>query len=121
MITLTTAAADPRADLAAYDAAITALDAAYADAARARADAEAAALSMERIEASHVLAIDGGNAETRRARLTLALADDGRHRDAHRRHQEARGRLADAERRLQVGRERCRLLRAALALAAERP
>ena len=112
--TMTTAA-----DVAAWTEEITALDAALLDAATARATIDAESLTLERLEASAVLGIEGGNAETRKARLTLALADDARYQHHAQRLQDARQRHLDAERRVQVSKERCRLLRATLALAAD--
>jgi hypothetical protein len=108
---------DPRADLDAWDDAITALDAALTDAAHARAIIEAETETLDRLQAAYVLAIDGGNAESRKARLTLALAGDARYEQHRQAHTTARRELLDAERRVQVMRERCRLLRAVLALA----
>ncbi len=108
---------DLRADLDAWDDAISALDAALCDASAARLTIDTEAEALERLEAAHVLAIDGGNAETRKARLTLALADDPdfqRHAQALR---EARHRLMNAERATTVARERCRLLRVTASLS----
>ena len=108
---------DARAELEAWQSAIGDLDNALVDLTAARTEIEAQSNLLDRIEASKVLTIEGGNAETRKARLTLALADDARyqtHADALR---DARMRLMDAERRVQVSKERCRLLRAACAIA----
>lgn len=113
---ITIDAYDPSADLDAWDSAIADLSAALHEAASARMTLDETALVMERIEASHILDIDGGNAERRKARLTLALADDGRYQDARSRHQEARHSLLDAERHITVSKERCRLLRVSLEL-----
>jgi hypothetical protein len=74
---------------------------------------------MERIEAGLMLTIEGSNAETRKARLTLALADDARYEAARGQVAAARQALADADRRVLVTRERCRLLRATLALVSD--
>jgi hypothetical protein len=112
-------AQDPCADLDAWDDAIAALNTALVDTATARAVIEAGLLTMDRIEAGYVLTIDGGNAETRKARLTLALADDACHEAARGQVATARQALADADRRVLVTRERCRLLRAALALVGD--
>jgi hypothetical protein len=105
---------DARAELQAWEAAIIDLDQALADVAAARALIDAESTLLDRLEASKVLSIEGPNAEARKARLTLELADDARyqaHLDSIR---QARERLADADRRVAVARERCRLLRAAL-------
>jgi hypothetical protein len=67
------------ADFDQWDTTIGELSAALADVAAARARIEAESEVLERIEAGHVLDITGGNAEERKARLTLALADDARH------------------------------------------
>ena len=107
---------DPRINLEAWQDAIAALDLALADAAAARAAIDAETLPLERIEASTVLTIEGGNAETRKARLTLALADDARYQTHLAALRAARERLLDAERRVAVAKERCRLLRASLAM-----
>ena len=107
---------DCRAELDAWDDTIAALDAALEDAAADRRAIETETLSLERLEAGHVLSIDGGNAEQRKARLTLALADDARYQAAASRLAAARQRLLDAERRVCIAKERCRLIRASLAL-----
>ena len=109
-----------RSDLDAWTEQIAALDAALTDAATARVTIDAETVTLERLEAGIMLGIEGGNAETRKARLTLALADDARHEAARLRLCAARVRLVDAERQVQVARERCRLLRAALALHTDR-
>ena len=108
---------DPRADLDAWDSAIADLDAAYTTAAQARLALERHQRHLEAIEASVALGIEGKNAEERRARLVLALNDDPRHLAAVRAIDEHRAQLLDAERRVQVTKERCRLMRAALALS----
>jgi hypothetical protein len=105
------------ADFDLWDTTIAELSAALAHAAAACARIEAESEVLVRIEAGHVLDITGGNAEERKARLTLALADDARHSAQTTALREARGQLADADRRIQVARERCRLLRAATAPA----
>src|SRR5215211_1638430 len=106
-----------RADLDSWDSTIADLDAALRDAASARAAIDEAADATERIEAGKVLDIAGPNAEARKARLTLELADDARYLAALARQREARAALADADRRVIVARERCRLLRTALSLS----
>jgi hypothetical protein len=107
---------DRVADLDAWEDRIAAMDAALRDAAGARREIDELAALLERIEASKVLAVEGRNAEERKARLTLELADDARYGGALADLRSARERLADADRRVLVSRERCRLLRAALAL-----
>ena len=108
---------DPRAELDAWDACIAELDRALRDAAEARLDLDALAVTLDRLEAGHALSIEGGNAESRKARLTLAMADDGRYERARLAQQDARRCLLDAERRAELARQRCRLLRAALSIA----
>ena len=98
-----------------WDDAIVALDQALQDQHRARVAIEEEQTAVERLEASHVLRIEGPNAEARRARLTLELADDDRYTGHLRALREARERLWDAERRVVLARERCRLIRAAIA------
>jgi hypothetical protein len=105
-----------QAEIDLWDDAIATLDQALADAASSRVAIESEQQTIERLEAGHVLTIEGGNAETRKARLTLALADDGRYQVHHQRLWEARQRLMDAERRVMVAKERCRLLRTSLLL-----
>jgi hypothetical protein len=107
---------DPRQHLEAWQDAIALLDEAMRDLTAARAAIEADAQTLERLEASRVLTIEGGNAETRKARLTLELADDARYQAHLGNLRAARERLADADRRVAIQRERCRLLRATLAL-----
>ena len=120
-VTTTPAAlhSDQQAQFEQWEECIAALDQALTDAAAARAAIDAESVTLERLEASAVLGIEGGNAETRKARLTLALADDARYQHHAQRLQDARQRHLDAERRVQVSKERCRLLRATLALAAD--
>jgi hypothetical protein len=108
--------ADASAELDAWGTAIADLDAAMADLAGARTEIEALSNVLDRMEASKVLSIEGPNAEARKARLTLELADDGRYQSALADLRRARERVADADRRVAVARERCRLLRAALML-----
>lgn len=101
-------------NIEAWEEAIAVLDAAIADMSRARAEIDSEGDTLDRIEASTVLTIEGSNAEIRKARLTLALADDARYQAHLQLQRAARERLADAERRMVVARERCRLLRAAM-------
>jgi len=110
---------DARAELDAWSTAIADLDAAMADLAGSRTEIEALSNLLDRIEASKVLSIEGPNAEARKARLTLELADDARYQGTLADLRRARERLADADRRVAIARERCRLLRAAL-MAKER-
>jgi hypothetical protein len=108
------------ADLDAWDDAIRDLDAALRDATHARRQIDAAARRMALAEAAVTLAVEGKNAETRKAALALALDDDPDYRDARADHDDAVDGLRHAERRVTTLKERCRLLRAALALAAGR-
>ena len=107
---------DARAELHAWESAIADLDQALADLAGARAMIDAESAMLDRLEASKVLSIEGPNAEARKARLTLELADDARYQSHLVSLRQARERLADADRRVAVAKERCRLLRAALAV-----
>ena len=119
MLTLTmtnTPTMAPPALLEEWAAEIAALDAALTDVAAARADIDTETTTLERVEASAVLSIEGGNAETRKARLTLLLADDARYQAHDQALRTARLRLLDAERRVSVSKERCRRVRASLAL-----
>jgi hypothetical protein len=84
------------------------------DVAGVRRDVDELSALLERIEASAVLRIEGPNAEARKARLTLELADDARYCGVLADLRGARELLADAARRVLISRERCRLLRAAL-------
>ena len=105
---------DRRADLDAWEDAISDLDAALADAARIRASIDTLTLCLERAEAMAVLRTEGPNAEARRARLTLELADDAQYSRTLAERSQCRLDLAHAERHATIARERCRLLRAAL-------
>lgn len=107
---------DAHAELEAWQTAIADLDTALADLTGARAEIEALSGMLDRLEASKVLTVEGPNAEARKARLTLELADDVRYQAALADLRRARERLADADRRVAVAKERCRLLRAALML-----
>lgn len=111
---------DPTADLEAWGDAIAHLNAALADAASARSEIEAVSRTLERIEASTMLSVEGSNAEVRKARLTLALADDARFEAHSELLTRARERQLDAERRIAISRERCRLLRTRLSLLEQR-
>ena len=106
-------------DLQAWSDTIAALDGALREAAAARLRIESLHRQLECIEASTLLGIEGANAETRKARLTLALADDTRHRVTVGAIDAERVRLVDAERRITTAKERCRLLRASCALRAD--
>ena len=108
--------ADVRADLDTWDDTITVLNDALLDAAAARLRLDQLHCQLESIEASVMLTIEGGNAEARKARLTLALTDDHRHAETVTAIDVQRARLLDAERRVQMAKEQTRLLRAALAL-----
>ena len=107
-------------DLDTYDSAITELDAALSDAARERLIIHETGAELALLEAHASLTVEGRNEAERKARLTLALHDSSAYEQARVRDRDARFRLADAERRATVARERCRLLRSALALAAGR-
>jgi len=107
---------DARAELDAWQAAIVDLDQALIDLTAARIEIEAQSNVLDRVEAGKVLSIEGPNAEARKARLTLELADDARYQTHVEGLRRARERLADADRRVAVAKERCRLLRAALML-----
>jgi hypothetical protein len=112
--------ANPQVGLDEWHRAIDELDIALADAGAARAAIDAATLKLERIEAREMLTIEGGNAETRKARLTLALADHPEYQQQVEALRMARERQFDADRRATVQRERCRLLRATFGLAEQR-
>ena len=110
---------DPRAELDAYDDMIAALDHAYRDADAARREIDAARRDMDIAEARIIVAgVEGKNEAERKARLLLALLDDAAYRDADQRAQDAAEALRHAERQVRILTERCRLLRAALALVA---
>lgn len=104
-------------ELDAWDDCISTLNQALRDIATARLSIEQEEQALDRIEASHVLSIDGGNAESRKARLTLELADDGRYQAHLRALRQARHDLMDADRRVAITKERCRLLRATVTLS----
>ena len=107
---------DARAELDAWHDALTTLSGALARAAELRRTIEALSLQLDRMEASHALSIEGGNAEIRKAKLTLALADDDRYERTRTALAQARHDLADTDRLVTVCKEMCRLHRAALAL-----
>jgi hypothetical protein len=118
----TTAAADviaKRPELKAWADSISVLDQALEEAATARDHINRLAEEMDRIEAEAVLAAKGRNAEARKAGITLALADDTGYQELAVRSREARRTLAKSERCIFVLKERCRLLRSAVALACE--
>lgn len=109
---------DPRTDLDAWDDLIVELDQALRDASAARLAIDQEETTLERIEAGHISTIEGGNAETRKARLTLALADDARYQSHLQSLTEARRKAFDADRRVTVTKERCRLMRTSLSVSA---
>ena len=111
---------DPAGELDLWDEAIADLSLAMRDAAEARAQIDALTVQLDRLEAGAVLAVEGKNESERKARLTLALADDARYETCRQRLAEARQALWDAERRVAVTKERCRLLRLSVTLAAGR-
>jgi hypothetical protein len=102
--------------LAELDSIIRDLDAALADAAQARITLADTELEMAVIEASLVLDITGSNETQRKAALTLRLREDGPYQEMSRIARDARTAIWDAERRAEVAKQRCRMLRAALAL-----
>ncbi len=73
---------------------------------------------MADLEAAVTLRVEGGNKQQRKARITLALAELSAHQCVAAEARTAREWPADAERRATVAKERCRPLRAALALLA---
>ena len=105
-----------QADLDTWDDAIAMLNDALVDAATARLRLDQLHRTLEAVEASASLTIEGKNAEERRARLVLVLTDDHRRAETVTAIDVQRARLLDAERRVQVAKERTRLLRASLAL-----
>ena len=100
------------------DTLISDLDATLADQAAARLAVADAAAEMAIIDASLALSIEGKNEAERKARLTLALRDDGGYQELCRVAREARAALHDADRRATVIKARMQLVRAALALLA---
>ena len=108
-------AADRRGDLGAWDDCIGAMDVASRDGVGARREVDELGTILERIEASTVLRIEGPNADARKARLTSERADDARYCGVLADLRASRVWPADADRRVLVGRECCRLLRAARA------
>ena len=107
---------DPRMTLDELDDCITSLDGALADAASARLAIEQLQRELERIEASVLLTVNGANADQRRAKLVLTLADDPEHQHIIAQIDATRARLLTAERRVAVVKARSRLLHAALTL-----
>jgi hypothetical protein len=85
------------------------------DVADARQEVARLTLTLERIRAAHFLCITGGNAQTRKARLTLALADDARYQAHLGVLHATRAELAEAERQAGIARERCKMLAADVA------
>ena len=106
------------ADLDAYDTAISELDTALTDAARERGVIQEMGTEMALIEAHVSLSVEGKNEAERKARLTVHLARDKRYQDELGAARMWRTMKAESEHRAAVARERCRLIRAALALVA---
>ena len=109
-----------QAELDSWDDTIAALEAALADAAAARRDLADAEREADLLEARALLSINGSNESMRKAALTVALSESITYQDITAEARAARDRLADAERRAAILRERCRLHRAAVAVAAGR-
>ena len=100
-----------------YDNVIAALDLALRDADAARRTLDHARRRMDVAEARIIAAgVEGKNEAERKARLLLALLEDRPHRDADQQAQDAAEEQRQAERQVRVVTERCRLLRASLAL-----
>ena len=100
-----------------WDDTITAPDAALADAAAARRDLADAEREADLLEARALLSITGSNESMRKAALAIALSESIPYQDITAEVRALRERLADAERRATILRERCRLHRAAVAVA----
>ena len=98
------------------DTLITDLDAALAEQHAARLVIADAELEMALIEASLTLSTNGGNAETRKASVLLALKADPAYQAHAAAVRSARAGLFTAERKATITKERIRLVRAALAL-----
>ena len=81
---------------------------------RHMADAERGA---DLLEARALLSITGSNESLRKAALAVALSESITYQDITAEARAARERLADSERRATILRERCRLHRAAVAVA----
>ncbi len=105
------------AELDDWDSTIADLDRALADAAAARRDLLSVEAETELLEARAVLAVTGGNAETRKATVAVQLAESVAYQDLVAEAREARARLADAERRVLILRQRCHVHRAAIHVA----
>ena len=115
---MTTTCTDAHALLETLDALIGELDSALADAGTARLVVSDAEAEMAIIEASLTLDIEGKNETERKARLVLALRDDGGYQELARTARDARTALFQAERRLTVTKARIGLVRTALAVIA---
>ena len=104
-------------ELDGWEDAIDALNLALTDAAVCRDRLAGLSDLMECEEAKATLEATGGNAEQRKAAVTLALhADGAAYADLTAQSRAIRLKLADAERRAEIARQRCRLLREAVAL-----
>ena len=107
------------ADLDAWDDELTSFNVALVDAAVARDRLTETVRLLEVEEARVVLGAVGGNAETRKAAVTLALNEEcPAYQTLLMQSREGRLKLADAERRAELARQRCRLLREAVRLQA---
>ena len=100
-----------------WEDAIDALNLALTDAAVCRDRLAGLADLMESEEAKATLEATGSNAEQRKASLTIALnAEGAEYAKLAAQSRAIRLKLADAERRAEIARQRCRLLREAVAL-----
>jgi small-conductance mechanosensitive channel len=116
LIVPTIEATDLRADLDALDDCLDDLNEAMQQTAMARLEIDRLGRHLESVEAGHILAIEGGNAEQRKARLTLALLDDAEHVRTVRAIDQERARLYDSERRITVAKGRARAIHAGISL-----
>jgi hypothetical protein len=103
------------ADFDTWDDLIQVLSDAMWSMARTKLLIEEEQAAIERIEASHILRVEGPNAEARKASLTLELADDAAYAAHLRTLRQAKERLMGDERVIATTKERCRLIRAAIA------
>ena len=102
--------------LADLETLITELDGALADQNAARLVVSDAESELAIIEASLTLDIEGRNEQERRARLTLALREDGGYQQLAQTARSARAAIHNAERRITVIKAHIGRVRAALAL-----
>ena len=98
------------------DSVITSLGQALGECNTARRDLTVAEEALAVLEAEIILSVSGANAETRRAAVTIQMAQSPEYQLAQSQAREAQDRVREADREVTVLKEKARLIHAALRL-----